>query len=88
LYVGKGTTKNTQYSNKGCQIFLAKTYTYYHKINKMAIKISNGHKIDRMFLKYMYQPPKFTKIRIFGLKIYYLATLIRTSYIEHTSWSD
>jgi hypothetical protein len=45
------------------------------------IHISNGRKIDQMVIKYAQQPtlqdpPKFTQILIFGLKICHLATLV------------
>jgi hypothetical protein len=52
-----------------------------HKIYQMAIKytkwpqnIPNGRKICQHFQ--LQDPPIFTQIRIFGLKIYHLATLI------------
>jgi hypothetical protein len=45
----------------------------------------NGRKIDQMAIKYtniMQDPPKFTKIKIFGSKRNHLATLNGTRYEE------
>jgi hypothetical protein len=55
------------------------------KYTKGAKNISVSHKIDQMTITYTYQhlplqdPPKFTQIGIFGLKIYHLATLLDMS---------
>jgi hypothetical protein len=71
---------------QGCHIFLSsrfqngKNVPNDHKIYKIPTKYTkwsqkrpNGHKIyQHLSLK---DPPKFTQIRIFGLKIFHLATL-------------
>jgi hypothetical protein len=53
-----------------------------HRIERMASKytewpqnIPNGHKMYQHFP--LQDPPKYTKIGIFGLKIYYLANLVQ-----------
>jgi hypothetical protein len=74
--------------DQGCQIFLGEYYPNRknvpneHKMYQMVIKypkcllnIPNGHKIYQHFP--IYGPPKFTQIRIFGLKRNHLATLHR-----------
>jgi hypothetical protein len=45
-----------------------------------ASKYQNGHKINQNILFQGLQ--KCTKIRIFGLKIHYLATLVRNTFIS------
>jgi hypothetical protein len=70
---------------QGCQIILGATSTKIYQISKNYTKlphtISNGRKIDQMAIKYtnigvpLQDPPTFTQIGIFGLKIYHLATL-------------
>jgi hypothetical protein len=47
-----------------------------HKIWQMAVNIPSVHKLYQHLL--LQDPPKFTQIWIFGLKIYHLATLLRT----------
>jgi hypothetical protein len=51
---------------------IAVKYTY-----QMAVYIQNGHKLCEPFP--FRDPPKFTKIFFFGLKIYHLATLVVTA---------
>jgi hypothetical protein len=52
------------------------------KYTKWTQNIPNDRKIDQMAIDYVYQhlplqdPPKFTQIDIFGLKIWHLATLL------------
>jgi hypothetical protein len=52
------------------------------KYTKWPKNIPNGHRIDQMDIKYVYQlvplqvPQKFTQSWIFGLKICHLATLV------------
>jgi hypothetical protein len=53
----------------------------------MATKNSNGRKIDQRTIKYtnfyhLKNPVKFTQIGIFGLKIYHLATLISSRFVN------
>jgi hypothetical protein len=54
-------------------------YSWYNvpkreNISKWPTDISNGHKIYKHFP--LQDPPKVTQIKIFGLKIYHLATLL------------
>jgi hypothetical protein len=57
-----------------------KKYKNDHKIYKMATKIPYGRKIEETTISIptssIARPYKFTQIRIFGLKINHLATLI------------
>jgi hypothetical protein len=67
--------------DQGCQIFLGTIYQHGGKYTKLTQNITNGCKMVKMAVKYMYQhlplqdPPKITQIAIFGLKIHHLATL-------------
>jgi hypothetical protein len=61
----------------------------------MAIKyISNGRKIFQMTIKYTnifhstYGPPKFTQIDIFGFKIYHLATMDFTEWLDYVTFGS
>jgi hypothetical protein len=57
-------------------------YTITIKYTKWPQNIPNGRTIDQIAVKYVDQylqlqePPKFTQIGIFGLKICHLATLV------------
>jgi hypothetical protein len=52
----------------------------------MAVKYPNGHKIyEHLPLQ---DPSKLAQIRIFGLKIYHLATLVNTSQISKSPQGD
>jgi hypothetical protein len=54
-----------------------------HKVYQMAVKYTkNGQRISHHLP--LQDPPKFTQIAIFGLKIYHLATLIETILLLHT----
>jgi hypothetical protein len=76
-----------QSSTQGCQIFLGFNAPKREKIHQIATNytkytqnIANGHKIHQISKKCQHlqlqDPPKFTQIRIFGLKICRLATLV------------
>jgi hypothetical protein len=74
---------------QGCQIFLGPNIPKWEKYTKLPQTIPNCHKLCQMAMKYsklsynlkktkhfpFQGPPKFTQIRIFGLKINHLATL-------------
>jgi hypothetical protein len=75
-------------ASQGCQIFLDKTYQKRRQIYQItiklpnAIKYANGRTVFQMAIKihqhFSFQdPPKFSQIGIFGLKIgYHLAALV------------
>jgi hypothetical protein len=62
--------------DQGCQIFLRTPYQNGKK-HQNSLKYTKWHEIYQHLP--MQDPPKFTKISIFGLKICYLATLFMTS---------
>jgi hypothetical protein len=75
---------------QGCQIFLVTTYQNWGIYNKLPHNIPNvqnipiGRKIDNVHkickCLPLQDPPKFTQIGIFGLKMYHLATLVRDDF--------
>jgi hypothetical protein len=57
-----------------------------HKIYRMATELSNGRKIDQH--KALQGPRIFTQIGIFGLKMYYLATLVEMSALNESDFNN
>jgi hypothetical protein len=73
-----GKQKYKHLMDKSCQIFLELTY-------QNGNNIPNDHKIfpnyHKMYQRFRFQgPPKFTQMKIFGIKICHLAILIWTRY--------